>query len=47
MTIRVGVKAKLLADSDNTFRRKTFERTYELLDSTIARITYQVKMIRH
>jgi hypothetical protein len=47
MTICAGLKAKLLADSDNTFRRKTFERTYELPDSTIAGITYQVKMIRH
>jgi|SRR6266498_1860009 len=47
MTICVGLKAKLFGDSDNTFRRKTFERSYELLDSTIARVTYQVKMIRH
>src|SRR6266487_1344982 len=47
MTICADVKAKLFANSDNTFRRKTLERTYELLDSTVARITYQVKMIRH
>ena len=47
MTICAGVKAKLFAGSDNTFRGKTFERTYELLNSTIAWITYQVKMIRH
>jgi len=37
----------LFVDSNNTFRRKTLERTYELLNSTIAWITYQVKMIGH
>lgn len=47
MTICAGVKAKLFTDSDNTFRRKTLERTYELFDSSVARITYQMKMIRH
>src|SRR5436189_5527642 len=47
MTISIGVKSKLLADSDNAFSRKTLERTYELLNSTIAWITHQVKMIWH
>src|SRR2546427_9758779 len=47
MTISIGVKSKLLADSDNTLRRKTLERANELLNSTIAWITYQMKMIRH
>src|SRR5213080_2438619 len=47
MTICVGIKSKLFTNSDNIFRRKTLERTYELLDSTIAWITYQVKMVRH
>src|SRR5438552_6288541 len=47
MTICIGVKSKSLADSDNAFSRKTLERTYELLNSAIAWITYQVKMVRH
>src|SRR5256885_3774939 len=47
MTICVGVKSKLFAHSENAFGRKTLERTYELLNSTIAWITYQVKMVRH
>jgi len=47
MTVCVHLKSKLFADSDDTLRRKTLERTYELSDSTITRITYQMKMIRH
>src|ERR1043166_6586635 len=46
MTICIRVKSKMLADSDNTLRRKTLERAYELLDPTIAWITNQVKMVR-
>lgn len=47
MTIFIDVKSKLLADSDNAFSRKTLKRANELLNSTIAWITYQVKMVRH
>src|SRR5947207_16025246 len=40
MTICIGVKSKSLAVSHNAFSRKTLERTYELLNSTIAWINY-------
>src|SRR2546422_11545491 len=36
VTISVGAKSKLPGDSDNAFSRKTLERAYELLNSTIA-----------
>src|SRR2546423_3709077 len=40
----IRVKSKLLTDSHNALSRKTLERTYELLNSAIAWIAYQVKM---
>src|SRR2546425_5082271 len=47
MTISIRVESKLRADSDNAFSRKTLERANKLLNSAIAWITYQVKMVRH
>src|SRR2546427_4228842 len=47
VTTCVGMKSKLFAYVDNALRRKTLERAYELLNSTIAWITDQVKMVRH
>src|SRR5438445_230844 len=47
VTICMYPKSNLFAYPDNTPCREALERAYEFLDSTIARITYQMKMIRH